>query len=67
MTPVGEALAAEIASQGPVTFHRFMETALYQYRGGNIASAGTTGRVGVQGEPMRTGAKNSEGADDCIR
>ena len=29
MTPAGEALAAEIARNGPVTFHRFMETALY--------------------------------------
>jgi len=29
MTPAGEVLAAEIARSGPVTFHRFMEVALY--------------------------------------
>jgi len=29
MTPAGQVLAAEIARDGPVTFHRFMEIALY--------------------------------------
>ncbi len=29
MTPLGELLAAEIQANGPISFHRFMETALY--------------------------------------